>query len=432
MNWETRKGRRQSGHAHVCAATARSSAEGESIARARARPPGASLWMSRFLRHLEQYSCPHGRRRGLVMSVMQMTHSGTREAAATALGAVGSAVWPSSASVAPDSDIRPASASAAGGRSTGDEGVAGVGRGLPAEPIRIARDSSSARAAILGVVGGASPETMLIEATAVPVHKGGGKGEREGGPLARTWCPDETRMNCQALGRAATMAAAITVLLGACGAGERKPWDLGRFVSTAATFNSPIDAVARALSGPSSATVKAPGSVIWSPTEPGEMTFAPLDDVVMGGCSESSVDLTEDGLLWTGTVTTANNGGFTGMRTKTFARPLDLSACQGISLRVRADAFTYKCILRDSADWNGIAWTASFKTTASSGEQTIRLPFSSFVATKFARTVPSAPLNLSSILAVQFSLSKFEYDGGLNPTFREGPFGLTLLDIRCI
>eukprot|EP00304_Pavlova_gyrans_P014349 CAMPEP_0206060824 /NCGR_PEP_ID=MMETSP1466-20131121/52379_1 /ASSEMBLY_ACC=CAM_ASM_001126 /TAXON_ID=44452 /ORGANISM="Pavlova gyrans, Strain CCMP608" /LENGTH=101 /DNA_ID=CAMNT_0053436167 /DNA_START=1 /DNA_END=303 /DNA_ORIENTATION=+ len=100
--------------------------------------------------------------------------------------------------------------------------------------------------------------------------------------------------------------------------------------------------------------------------------------------------------------------------------PLDLSLGAGIALRVRGNGARFKCILRDSDEWNGVAWTASFNTRR--GESVVRLPFSSFVPTRFAKTIPdSPPLNTRDIKAMQLSLSKFEYDGGLNPTFKEGP-----------
>jgi hypothetical protein len=219
---------------------------------------------------------------------------------------------------------------------------------------------------------------------------------------------------------------------GAAGmAGTRRPWDFGRFLSTATKFNSPADAIARAFRGPTSALRLGRRDVVWSPAQPNGFEFGELDDVVMGGCSQSSVSVGADGLTWSGEVTTANNGGFTGVRSKTLARPLDLSQCAGIKLRATcATGFRYKCILRDSIDWNGIAWTSSF-TMPKGGEKTVALPFASFVPTLFARTVPdSPPLRTDRILAVQLSLSKFEYDGGLNPTFREGRFNLTLRDIE--
>lgn len=153
----------------------------------------------------------------------------------------------------------------------------------------------------------------------------------------------------------------------------------------------------------------------------------------MGGCSRSELSVGPGGLRWRGEVTTANNGGFTGVRTKPLSPPLDLSACSGIALRVRADGFRYKAILRDSADWNGVAWTASFDAPSGPGAGVVTIPFGKFVPTLFAKTVRgAAPLQTGAIAALQLSLSKFEYDGGLNPTFREGAFELTLVEVRAV
>ncbi|KAG8460436.1 hypothetical protein KFE25_013086 [Diacronema lutheri] len=211
----------------------------------------------------------------------------------------------------------------------------------------------------------------------------------------------------------------------------RRAWEFGRFLSTAAAFNSPTDALARVFRARAQPRRLARGQVVWSPDEPNGLEFAVLDDVVMGGCSKSDVYVGRDGLRWRGEVTTANNGGFAGCRTKPIAPPLNLAGCDGIVLRLRADGFRYKCIVRDSADWNGVAWTASFDTPKGGRATDVRLRFGQFVPTLFARTVPaSPPLRTDSVVALQLSLSKFEYDGGLNPTFREGAFDLVLEGVR--
>ena len=63
-----------------------------------------------------------------------------------------------------------------------------------------------------------------------------------------------------------------------------------------------------------------------------------------------------------GIVSTDNNGGFAGCRSLALSPALDLRAYTGIRLRVRGDATRrrYKAIVRDSYDWNGIAWSQSF------------------------------------------------------------------------
>jgi hypothetical protein len=76
------------------------------------------------------------------------------------------------------------------------------------------------------------------------------------------------------------------------------------------------------------------------------------------------------------------------------------------------------------------AFLRSFDTK--DGEwQTISLPFSDFVPVFRARSVPGgAPLNPTTIASIQLMLSKFEYDGQLNPAFEAGAFELPMMDIR--
>lgn len=72
----------------------------------------------------------------------------------------------------------------------------------------------------------------------------------------------------------------------------------------------------------------------------------------------------------------------------------------------------------------------SFDTKA--GEwHTVRLPFKDFAPVFRARTMPNGPrLNPASITSIQLMLSKFEYDGALNPSFKAGPFELPIVAIK--
>lgn len=168
-----------------------------------------------------------------------------------------------------------------------------------------------------------------------------------------------------------------------------------------------------------------------------DLAWGALDDVVMGGVSESTfiIDTTggEKGGpagLFKGVVSTTNNGGFTSIRTKNFSVPEDLSSYDGLELRLKGDGRRYKLIVRTGRDWDTVGYTASFDTTEGQW-QSIRLPFSSFVPVFRARTVSDAPpFDLRSIVSLQLMFSKFEYDGKLNPTFVEGPFQLPVSSIR--
>jgi uncharacterized protein YbjT (DUF2867 family) len=170
------------------------------------------------------------------------------------------------------------------------------------------------------------------------------------------------------------------------------------------------------------------------PTGP---AWGALDDVVMGGVSSSSLQIDrtggEQGMptgVFKGTVSIANNGGFASIRCKNFEPVEDLSAYEGLELRVKGDGHRFKLIVRTSTDWDAVGYTCGFNTTK--GEwQTIRLPFSSFVPVFRARTVKdAAPFNTANIASLQILYSKFESDGELNPKFEAGPFELPISSIK--
>lgn len=155
-----------------------------------------------------------------------------------------------------------------------------------------------------------------------------------------------------------------------------------------------------------------------------------VDDVVMGGVSESQLQFGSGAALFSGTVSVANNGGFASVRTRNFETPLDLTGYQGLELRLRGDGQRYKFIARSQAQWDGMGYSQSFDTVFNTW-MTVRLPFKDFVPVFRARTVTDAPpLAVEALRSFQLMLSKFEYDGGLNPRFQPGTFSLELETIR--
>ncbi|MBD2114449.1 MULTISPECIES: CIA30 family protein [Cyanophyceae] len=150
-----------------------------------------------------------------------------------------------------------------------------------------------------------------------------------------------------------------------------------------------------------------------------------LDDGVMGGVSASQVRWRE-GLRFVGEVSTANSGGFASIRTRNLEPPLNLGQWQGTVLSAQGDGQRYKWILRDTSGWDSLAYCRSFDIEADR-LSTVRTPFLEMVATRRARTVPEAsPLNPAQLYSMQLMLSKFEYDGELNPAFQPGAFELTV------
>lgn len=77
-----------------------------------------------------------------------------------------------------------------------------------------------------------------------------------------------------------------------------------------------------------------------------QATFGSLDDLVMGGVSQSSVAGKNGQLVFSGSISTSNSGGFASARTSNFPEPLDISECRGFRLRVKGDGQRYKvCII---------------------------------------------------------------------------------------
>jgi uncharacterized protein YbjT (DUF2867 family) len=166
------------------------------------------------------------------------------------------------------------------------------------------------------------------------------------------------------------------------------------------------------------------------PTKDIQATWGTLDDVVMGGVSESGIRLGNQGAIFSGTVSTANSGGFASVRTRNFEPILDLSNYSGIDLRVKGDGNRYKFILRNETKWDSICYCYSFDTVANI-EFTVRIPFNELIPVFRAKTLKDAPaFDPSHIASFQLMLSKFEYDGELNPKFTPGLFQIQIESIK--
>jgi hypothetical protein len=155
-----------------------------------------------------------------------------------------------------------------------------------------------------------------------------------------------------------------------------------------------------------------------------------LDDVVMGGVSKSQILFSENSAIFTGEVSTANSGGFASVRTRNLNPPWDLSGYTGIRLEIKGDGKRYKFIIRDQDKWDGLGYCYSFSTIDNSWI-TIDIPFAQLIPVFRAKTVPEAEaFNSSKISSLQLMLSKFEYDGALNPQFTNGRFNLEIRSIN--
>ena len=126
-----------------------------------------------------------------------------------------------------------------------------------------------------------------------------------------------------------------------------------------------------------------------------------VNDGVMGGRSSSDVELTEENTaIFRGILSLENNGGFSSVRGR--FPTMDLSAYEGVTLRVRGDGRSYQLRFRMSGSLNGVAHGTEFETKA--GEWTyVTIPFNRFQPTlRGYRPRGAGPLDPSRIQQITF------------------------------
>ncbi|MCU0550920.1 MAG: CIA30 family protein [Leptolyngbya sp. Prado105] len=209
-------------------------------------------------------------------------------------------------------------------------------------------------------------------------------------------------------------------------------WDLGRFVQTLEYFEAiPVVSWLQTMFQPRPKPLTSNETVLFDFNDSAtdiQNTWGALDDVVMGGVSNSGIRLEAGVAVFTGNVSIENSGGFASVRTRNFDPPLDLSNRSGIELRIKGDGNRYKFLIRDGESWDSTGFSFSFDTLADEW-MTIQIPFDQTIPVFRAKTVPNAKLSLAQIRSFQLMLSKFEYDGTLNPRFHPGTFRLEVLSI---
>jgi Complex I intermediate-associated protein 30 (CIA30). len=261
---------------------------------------------------------------------------------------------------------------------------------------------------------------------------------------------------------------------------RREKWDFFRFLSQSSKFVT----LPKPPLMPQKTVKVLPGDILWQSSENAKtkqettssstmaamprFTFAPLDDVVMGGVSSSSFSPLDG--TWKGTVSDSNSGGFVGIRSTPFSSAIDMSQCEGVELTLGGSRDKiFKAVIRDSTDFNGICWTTTFggngenrntkgknigrdwmkmiakqtnsgqgvgvggvlgKAENEQGVYKVKILFDDLISTIFARTVPGQKLNSSTIQGFQIAYSKFLFDGDLNPKFELGDFQLDLLEVK--
>lgn len=113
------------------------------------------------------------------------------------------------------------------------------------------------------------------------------------------------------------------------------------------------------------------------------------DDVVMGGVSSSALEIQPGGIaVFEGDLSLERGGGFASVRTE--LPRANLSAYDGLEMRIRGDGRRYRARLRAAPESASVTYHASFETEPGVWD-TVRLPFESFIPRFHGRSVPDAP-----------------------------------------
>lgn len=133
------------------------------------------------------------------------------------------------------------------------------------------------------------------------------------------------------------------------------------------------------------------------------LDWGPVDDVVMGGVSHSTMRHDPAGhAVFEGVVSLERNGGFASVR----SRPRDLGAADTVAcvVEVRGDGKRYKVNLRTDELYDGVNYQAAFDVPADVWT-TVRLPLSAFAPTFRGRTVDAPPIDPARLRQVGFVIA---------------------------
>ena len=127
-----------------------------------------------------------------------------------------------------------------------------------------------------------------------------------------------------------------------------------------------------------------------------------VNDGVMGGLSDGHYQIQDGHLLFTGKISTDNNGGFTSIR-----HPLNTVSndVQAIKLRIQGDGNRYQFRISATHGNYSIGYKAEFSTKVDK-EQTITLPLKEFIATYHGRIIANAPsIKAENITSIGFLIA---------------------------
>jgi monofunctional biosynthetic peptidoglycan transglycosylase len=149
----------------------------------------------------------------------------------------------------------------------------------------------------------------------------------------------------------------------------------------------------------------------------GDDPWPSINDGVMGGVSKGAMVAEAGFASFSGEVSFDNNGGFASVRSR--PEVCDLSAFDGIVVRLRGDGHRYGLRLRTSEAFDGVSYQAVIEPPAGEWAD-VAVPFSDFRPVFRGRELPDhPPLDPSRITTFGFMIAR-----------QEGPFRLDIDSIH--
>jgi len=142
-----------------------------------------------------------------------------------------------------------------------------------------------------------------------------------------------------------------------------------------------------------------------------------INDDVMGGKSSGLVRRSSLGLLFSGHISTQNNGGFSSIRTREFSKNF-LSNINGFEITLLGDGRDYDFLIKQ--DDLKATYRQKFSTTT--GQQKVKLSLEDFKATRRGSSIDAPNLNPEKIDELGFILA----DGN------EGNFRCLIYNIKVL
>lgn len=136
---------------------------------------------------------------------------------------------------------------------------------------------------------------------------------------------------------------------------------------------------------------------------PASEFWEPVTDRVMGGLSDSEINVADSVGRFSGTVSLENNGGFSSIKSRKDLP--DLTGYSGLRISIRGDGKDYQLRVSLENAEAGHGYKRDFATTT--GEWLdMDLPFAEFVASNHGRLVEDAPsLDTSKIEDISFLIA---------------------------